>query len=389
MPNGASSRPARRVPLAASWRTTSRRASSAGSVGDRPAVARVGGAVVDDRHGDAVAEVVGRERDDPGVAEVQHAVVADRPAAVGDQLGAGSGASTASISVARGAYQAPSVTTNSAGHDADDDGGDAEQAERLAPPERAPGDVARRTRRRDAAAEIARPRPTGRQQDADLGDPERQRVAVLQDRRAARNTTTRPAARAAHVNRHARATSRATRTGTYRARASDLEAGRARSPSTPRRRGRGPVRRRAAAPTRSSHDHVVDHGRLSTNAADARHEPERPPSTPAVRTPALTASVVSAEHDGDDDEHRQHGRGEGDGDGGRRGPATAVRRTRSRGAQVEHAVDEVGAVGRRVGGADAGGDAQQVHEPRHGGVGDEGADSRPVEITPGTSGIAV
>ena len=58
--------------------TAARSAPSAGLVGDRPAVAEVGGAVVDDRHRHAVAEVVGRERDQPGIAEVQHAVVADR-----------------------------------------------------------------------------------------------------------------------------------------------------------------------------------------------------------------------------------------------------------------------------------------------------------------------
>ena len=343
----------------------------------------VGCAVVDDRHRDAVAEVVGRERDQPGVAEVQHAVVADDrlpPAAVGDL---GSGASTLD-ELARGAYQAPSVSVNSAGTTPTTTAAMAEQPERLAPPERAPGDVVAergdRGRRRDRQAEADR-----RQQDADLGDPERQRVAVLQHGEAEEHDdeaggarrprqAPRPGDEQGDQDRHVEDERRAT---SKRPRPIAIDA----TSTRPR-----PGRRRAAAATRSFHDHVVDHGRLSTHAPAHATSP-RPAIQPRCARRRSTASVVSAEHDGDDDEHRQHGRGDRDGDG-RRDGQHAVRRMRSRRRRSSTPSTRSAAARRRVGGADADGDAQQVHEPRHGGVGDEGAEADRSRSRPGTSGSA-
>ena len=77
MPNGASSRPARSVLAVADLADDSAQLVVGGLVGDGPAVAEIGPAVVDEGHRHAVAEVVGRERDQPRVAEVEHAVVAD------------------------------------------------------------------------------------------------------------------------------------------------------------------------------------------------------------------------------------------------------------------------------------------------------------------------
>ena len=97
---------------------------------------------------------------------------------------------------------------------------------------------------------------------------------------------------------------------------------------------------------------------------------------PETRHPAGDADTSPddqrrhAEHDHDDGEDDGDGRSHGDGQG--RHDHQQRRTTHALSpAERDHAFHEVDLGGRRVGGADADGHAQEVDEPRHRGVGDE------------------
>ena len=120
---------------------------------------------------------------------------------------------------------------------------------------------------------------------------------------------------------------------------------------------------------RSSHDHVGDHGRLSSHAASGGGQAEA--GEPRRRPPAAAGGQGGQpEDDGHDHDDREHSGGEGHGERRddrqqRRAPDAFAAR------QADDAVDELVGGGAGVSRADAHGDAQQVDEPRHRGVGDE------------------
>ena len=159
----------------------------------------------------------------------------------------------------------------------------------------------------------------------------------------------------------------AIRTGTYRARArtSNRACPIAIDATSTSPRPGAPAR---VGATRSSQDHVSDHGRLSTNAPGAGGEADT--AHPGGGAPARRDERGHGEQDGDERHDRQDGRGDPDGDGrDDREHRRAAKALSYR--ELEDAVDHVVAGRRRVGGADSDRAPEQVDEPRHRGVGDQ------------------
>ncbi len=148
-----------------------------------------------------------------------------------------------------------------------------------------------RTSRSNAASAAAAPtRYAQRHRDekhANLGQRAGDGAMVAEQRRATPKATTRAADRIAQVSRHARASRRAATSGRYSTRASTPNVW---SPSpklaiSMRPRPAGPA---VGAGVIESHDHVVDHGRLSRNPS-----PAETAVAPAIQSAVLHEAAAS------------------------------------------------------------------------------------------------